>query len=132
MTPISSPVRKISGTTPDVDKVMRRLRQRQAVAVGGDQQCRLDVLEIVERLAHAHHHHIGDLAAFVGNDRALPACRGRGNRRAGRARAASCDRISSAVRLRTSFCVPVWQNEQVSVQPTWLETQSVPRPSSGM
>jgi hypothetical protein len=28
--------------------------------------------------------------------------------------------ISPAVRLRTSFCVPVWQNEQVSVQPTWL------------
>jgi hypothetical protein len=44
----------------------------------------------------------------------------------------SCARISSAVRLRTSFCVPVWQNEQVSVQPTWLEMQSVPRPSSGM
>jgi hypothetical protein len=26
------------GTTPEVDSVMRRLRQRQAVAVGGDQQ----------------------------------------------------------------------------------------------
>ena len=44
----------------------------------------------------------------------------------------SCARISSAVRLRTSFCVPVWQKEQVSVQPTWVEMQSVPRPSSGM
>ena len=41
-------------------------------------------------------------------------------------------RISPAVRLRTSFCVPVWQNEQVSVQPTCEETQSVPRSSSGM
>ena len=40
--------------------------------------------------------------------------------------------ISPAVRLRTSFCVPVWQNEQVSVQPTWEEMQSVPRSSSGM
>ena len=29
-------------------------------------------------------------------------------------------------------CVPVWQNVQVSVQPTWLEMQSVPRPSSGI
>ena len=47
-------------------------------------------------------------------------------------RSAAATRISSAVRLRTSFCVPVWQKEQVSVQPTWLETQSVPRPSSGM
>ena len=40
--------------------------------------------------------------------------------------------ISPGVRLRTSFCVPVWQNLQVSVQPTWLETQSVPRSASGM
>ena len=30
--------------------------------------------------------------------------------------------ISREVRLRTSFCVPVWQNVQVSVQPTWLDT----------
>ena len=40
--------------------------------------------------------------------------------------------ISPAVRLRTRRWVPVWQNEQVSVQPTWLETQSVPRSVSGM
>ena len=37
--------------------------------------------------------------------------------------------ISSASRLRTSFCVPVWQKEQFNVQPTWLEMQSVPRRS---
>ena len=43
-----------------------------------------------------------------------------------------CPTISCAVRLRTSFCVPVWQNEQVSVQPTWLEMHRVPRPLSGM
>ena len=40
--------------------------------------------------------------------------------------------ISPGVRLRTRRCVPVWQNEQVSVQPTWLETQSVPRSDSGI
>ena len=40
--------------------------------------------------------------------------------------------ISPAVRLRTSFCVPVWQNVQVSVQPTWEEMHSVPRSDSGM
>ena len=28
--------------------------------------------------------------------------------------------------------MPVWQNEQVSVQPTWLEMHSVPRSASGM
>ncbi len=43
-----------------------------------------------------------------------------------------CPTISPGVRLRTRRCVPVWQNEQVSVQPTWLEMQSVPRSSSGM
>ncbi len=40
--------------------------------------------------------------------------------------------ISPAVRLRTSRCVPVWQKVQLSVQPTWLETHSVPRSVSGM
>jgi hypothetical protein len=35
--------------------------------------------------------------------------------------------ISPGVRLRTSRMVPVWQNRQLSVQPTWLETHSVPR-----
>ena len=40
--------------------------------------------------------------------------------------------ISPAVRLRTQAWVPVWQNEQVRVQPTWLEMHSVPRPGSGM
>ncbi len=44
----------------------------------------------------------------------------------------TCPTISSAVRLRTSFWVPVWQKVQASVQPTWLEMQSVPRSSSGM
>ncbi len=28
--------------------------------------------------------------------------------------------------------VPVWQKVQLSVQPTWLDTQSVPRSASGM
>ena len=40
--------------------------------------------------------------------------------------------ISAAQRLRTSGCVPVWQKLQVSVQPTWVETQNAPRSSSGM
>ena len=40
--------------------------------------------------------------------------------------------ISPGVRLRTSRIVPVWQNVQLSVQPTWLETHSVPRSASGM
>ena len=62
-----------------------------------------------------------------------PAGVSRSGKSPSRSRAVSiCARISSAVRLRTSFCVPVWQKEQVSVQPTWLEMHSVPRPSSGI
>ena len=50
-----------------------------------------------------------------------------------RSRAASTwPTISPAVRLRTRRWVPVWQKVQLSVQPTWLETQSVPRSVSGM
>jgi hypothetical protein len=32
----------------------------------------------------------------------------------------TCPTISPGVRLRTSRIVPVWQNRQLSVQPTWL------------
>ena len=38
----------------------------------------LTVLEIVERLAHAHHDDVGDLAALGRHDGAVTACRGRG------------------------------------------------------
>jgi len=40
--------------------------------------------------------------------------------------------ISPGVRLRTRRCVPVWQNEQVSVQPTWLDTHKSRGPDSGI
>ncbi len=40
--------------------------------------------------------------------------------------------ISAAVRLRTSFCVPVWQKLQVRVHPTCEEMHSVPRSLSGI
>ncbi len=40
--------------------------------------------------------------------------------------------ISAGSRLRTSFIVPVWQKRQLRVQPTWLDTHSVPRSASGM
>jgi len=40
--------------------------------------------------------------------------------------------ISAALRLRLKPCLPVEQKPQSSVQPAWLETHRVPRPSSGM
>ncbi|ENN89629.1 hypothetical protein RHSP_37267 [Rhizobium freirei PRF 81] len=47
------------------------LRQGQAVAVGGDKQGRLDAVEIIERLAHAHHDDVADLASLSRHDGAL-------------------------------------------------------------
>ncbi len=44
----------------------------------------------------------------------------------------TCPTISPAVRLRTSFCVPVWQNAQPMGQPTCDDTHNAPRSSSGM
>ena len=37
--------------------------------------------------------------------------------------------ISAAPRFRTSFCVPVWQNRQLSGHPTWLLMHTAPRSS---
>ncbi len=39
--------------------------------------------------------------------------------------------ISPGVRLRTSFCVPVWQKRQFSVQPTWLRNAQRAAPRLG-
>jgi hypothetical protein len=96
------------------------------------------IIEIVERLAHAHHHDVGQqrpvgrIAAFVlvfvkPVHRALGPFAQRVARQHDLA-----DDLTPAVRLRTSRMVPVWQNRQLSVQPTWLETHSVPRSASGM
>ena len=80
------------------------------------------IVEIVERLAHAHHHDIGDLAA---RRRAGPVAQGvLGDQQLAQ--------YFAGVRLRTSFWVPVWQKRQVRVQPTWDETHSVPRSASGI
>ena len=65
MTPISRPVGSMNGTTPEVESVMRRFDSEMPCFVRGDQKRLLDVLVIVERLAHAHHHHIGDGTAVA-------------------------------------------------------------------
>ena len=58
------------GTTPEVDSVIRRLEMRDALAVRDDQQRVAHGVEIIERLAHAHHHDIGD-AALAGRHHAV-------------------------------------------------------------
>ena len=44
----------------------------------------------------------------------------------------TCSTISATVRFRTSPILPVAQNEHASGQPTWVETHSVVRLSSGI
>jgi hypothetical protein len=71
MQPISSPVRKISGHNAGGRQGDAAFGERQSVAVGRDQQGLLDVVEIVERLAHAHHDDVGDQTALGRHDRTL-------------------------------------------------------------
>ena len=47
------------------------LRHGEAVAVGGNRHRIAHVSEIVERLAHAHQHDVGDLAVAIGNEAAV-------------------------------------------------------------
>ena len=131
MQPISVPARAILGTTPDVDSVIRRLEMLRPSPSATTLSAVAHRFEIVERLAHPHHDDVGDqplfglaLVAFAGRIRCQSPSWSRAN--------TTWPTISPAVRLRTSRCVPVWQNVQVSVQPTWLETHSVPRSVSGM
>ena len=123
LTPISSPARAIIGTTPEVRERDPPARQAEPVAVHHDLERIAHLVEIIERLAHAHHHDVGEHPA-LGLATAI--------RRARRARASPGRRSRPAVRLRTSCIVPVWQKRQLSVQPTWLDTHSVPRSASGM
>ena len=124
--PISCAVRAISGTTPLVDRVMRRRdRDRPSLSITTFIASRTfsklysgSPMPIRTMLLISRVSSLG--APWTGH-----------SPRSSRA-SISWPTISPGVRLRTSFCVPVWQNEQVSVQPTWLLTQSVPRPSSGM
>ncbi len=39
--------------------------KRQAVTIGYNRNCLLYIVEIVERLSHSHHHHIGDTAILI-------------------------------------------------------------------
>ncbi len=64
---MSAPAGPIIGTTPDVESVVRRFEKSERVRVRGDGDGGLDVVEIIERLAHTHQHQIGDLALRLGD-----------------------------------------------------------------
>ena len=66
MTPISAPARAIFGTTPEVDSVMRRLEMASPSPSCDHGKRVAHRLEIVERLAHPHHHDVGDGALAAG------------------------------------------------------------------
>ena len=79
---------------------------------------------VLQRLAHAHHHDVGDRAL------ARRAGRGAGAARTRRARAGR--RSRRCVRLRLKPWWPVAQKRQLTAQPACDEMHSVPRPASGM
>ncbi len=108
------------------------LRDRQPVAIGKHADRVAHIVEIIERLAHAHEDDVRDRRARrrCGNSPSVGGVSPGKSPSLSRA-TMSCATISRAERLRTSLCVPVWQKLQVSVQPTWLEMQSVPRSLSG-
>ena len=110
------------------------LGQRQAVAVGQNRDRLAHGVEIVERLAHAHEDDVRHRAhAFA-----------RGREPVGRRSSAGKiaepvardqnlgDDLGRGQVARQQAWVPVWQKVQLRVQPTWLETHSVPRSDSGM
>ena len=129
--PNSRPALRIIGTTPAVESVIRRFERASAVAIGHDRQGLAHIVEIVERLAHPHHNDIGYRAQTVARHKSIAGRLGPGNRQSF-PRDQNLAQDLSGVRLRTSFWVPVWQKLQFSVQPTWLETHSVPRSLSGI
>ena len=110
--PISAPARGISGATPDVDSVMRRRDSDSpspsiATSIASRTPSKLysgspmpisTTLESI-RFSGGFTPATGHSPRSSRHTRIWPT-------------------ISAGVRLRTSFCVPVWQNEQVSVQPT--------------
>ncbi len=68
ITPISSPGAKNLRHDAGGGQGDAALRQRQAIAIRGNQQSLLHGIEIVERFTHAHHHDVADLAAFGRHD----------------------------------------------------------------
>ena len=126
ITPVFSPIGTISGTTPEVDNVIRRLdRLRPSPS-----------LITFSASATASPLYSGSpmpiITTLVTLRRPLLDCSlSPQSSRSSRA-ATIWPTISAQVRFLTSFCVPVWQNRQVRVQPTWLEMHKVPRSISGM
>ena len=94
------------------------LRQRHALAVGDDLHRVLHIVEIVERLAHAHQHDIGDVASAR---RGIGLASASGGQSSSRSRA---DHHLGHDFARRSGCAPAsacrcGRSVQVSVQPTW-------------
>jgi hypothetical protein len=110
--PISVAQRAISGTTPLVDRVMRR--RPSAMPSPSITIC------IASRTASKLYSGspIPIRTMFDTSRPASAPCPGSGHSFRSSRASMTWPTISAAVRLRTSFCVPVWQNEQVSVQPT--------------
>ena len=131
MQPISAPARAIIGTTPEVDSVMRRLE----MAMPSPSATISSASRTASKLYSGSPMPIITILVMQRSPVGITPSVGRTppGQSPSRSRATiTWPTISPAVRLRTSRCVPVWQKVQLSVQPTWLETHSVPRSVSGM
>ena len=104
----SSARRRMPGTTPTVETVMRRAEMPKSSCRRVTARPRRVV--VGERLAHAHEH---DVASPVAAMRAR--------------RAATCSTISPASRWRSKPAWPVAQNVQPIAQPACDDTQTVAR-----
>ncbi len=106
--PHSIPSRAISGTTPEVDTVMRRFDSDNPSPSSENSDGVAHGLEIVERLAHSHEDDVGHGPhAFAERHEPVGRRHAAGeNRRAGSRATRTWPTISAAVRLRTSGIVP--------------------------
>ena len=136
-TPISSPQRSIAGTTPLVESVMRRFDRARPSPSMTSLRAPLTLsklysgspIPIMTMLVSSRP---SEVYWALSSSTSRPAIEPLGHSpRASRA-SMTWPTISPGVRLRTRRIVPVWQKRQFRVQPTWLDTQSVPRSASGM
>ena len=98
-------------------------REGEAGLVHGEAQRRRGGVVVEERLAHAHDDDVGEEP---------PVGRPLGHSPSASRATRICAVISGGAEVADQRHVPVWQKRQVSVQPTWVETQSAPRSASGM
>ena len=104
---------------PTVEIVIRRAPMPRPLLIDGRGQGRQQRVEIQQRLAHAHHHHVAEPFGSAFRSNRLPP------EQAVVEVCSICSMISPAVRLRTKPSMPVAQKAQPIAQPTCVLMQAV-------